>query len=282
MEDMRYEAPATLDAAVAALSGASAPKVLAGGTDVLVQLHIDVIEPDLLVDVKNIPEMRTVAIENGGWRIGAAVPAMEMLENADFCKTWPGVVEGVELIGSMQIKGRATVAGNICNGSPAADTTPPMIAAGAIASVIGPGGQRQVPVEDIVTGPGQTSLAKGEFVAVGVGDDAGLGNFRCRVDTAADGAFGADLIPLAVAAVNGVEPPVLEFTGQLVEIPPGNTVLGGYHGGIRSEQWRHSIHDRGYGMSLQGNDDVLLRACLGGVVGGGHLHHLLLVADEQG
>ncbi len=164
MEDMRYEAPETLDAAVAALSGASAPKVLAGGTDVLVQLHLDVIEPDLLVDVKNIPEMRAVAIENGGWRIGAAVPAMEMLENADFCKTWPGVVEGVELIGSMQIKGRATVAGNICNGSPAADTTPPMITAGAIASVIGPDGQRDVPVEDIVVGPGQISLAKGEFI----------------------------------------------------------------------------------------------------------------------
>ena len=164
MEDMRYEAPATLDAAVAALSGASAPKVLAGGTDVLVQLHIETIEPDVLVDVKNIPEMRTIVKEKDGWRFGAAVPAMEMLENADLCNDWPGVMESVVLIGSMQVKGRATVAGNVCNGSPAADTTPAMIAAGAIASVIGPNGQRQVPVEDIVIGPGKISLAKGEFI----------------------------------------------------------------------------------------------------------------------
>ena len=164
MEDMRYEAPATLDAAVALLSGASAPKVLAGGTDVLVQLHIETIEPDVLVDVKNIPEMRAMAKEADGWRVGAAVPAMEMLENADFCKAWPGIMEGVVLIGSMQVKGRATIAGNVCNGSPAADSTPPMMAAGAIATIIGPKGQRQVPVEDIVIGPGKISLAKGEFI----------------------------------------------------------------------------------------------------------------------
>lgn len=164
MEDMRYEAPATLDAAVAALSGASAPKVLAGGTDVLVQLYMDVIEPDVLVDVKNIPEMRRFAKEKDGWVVGAAVPAMEMVDNEEFRKTWPGVIEGVELIGSVQVKGRATVAGNVCNASPAADSTPPMIAAGAIATVAGPNGQRQVPVEDVVTGPGKTSLAKGEFI----------------------------------------------------------------------------------------------------------------------
>jgi carbon-monoxide dehydrogenase medium subunit len=103
MEEMRYEAPATLDAAVAALSGATSPKVLAGGTDVLVQLHMEAIEPDILVDIKNIPELRTLAKDADGWRIGAAVPAMEMMENAEFCKDWPGVIEGAELIGSMQI-----------------------------------------------------------------------------------------------------------------------------------------------------------------------------------
>jgi carbon-monoxide dehydrogenase medium subunit len=164
MEDMRYEAPATIDAAVAALSAAAAPKVLAGGTDVLVQLHMEAIEPDVLVDVKNIPDMRELVKEADGWRLGAAVPALEMMDNAAFRKEWPGVIEGAELIGSVQIKGRATVAGNVCNASPAADSTPPMIAAGAIATVIGPGGQRQAPVEDIVTGPGKTSLAKGEFI----------------------------------------------------------------------------------------------------------------------
>ena len=164
MEEMRYEAPTSLDAAVAALSGATAPRVLAGGTDVLVQLHIDVIEPDVLVDVKNIPEMQSMKKEADGWCVGAAVSAMEMLDNEEFCKDWPGIIEGVVLIGSMQVKGRATVAGNVCNASPAADSTPPMISAGAIATIIGPEGQRQAPVEDIVTGPGQTSLEKGEFI----------------------------------------------------------------------------------------------------------------------
>jgi CO/xanthine dehydrogenase FAD-binding subunit len=164
MTDMRYEAPQTLDAAVAVLAGAGAGRVLAGGTDVLVQLHADVIEPDVLVDIKKIPELRSIKLEDGGYRFGAAVPCMEMMEHADFCKTWPGVIEGVALVGSIQVKGRATVAGNLCNASPAADTAPAMIAARAIATLIGPEGKREVPVEEIMTGPGKTSLRKGEII----------------------------------------------------------------------------------------------------------------------
>ena len=89
---------------------------------------------------------------------------MELVEHDAFCKAWPGVIEGVKLIGSIQIKGRATMGGNVCNASPAADSVPALIAAGAIGTIVGPDGRRDVPVEDIATAPGQTSLGKGEIL----------------------------------------------------------------------------------------------------------------------
>lgn len=163
---MRYEAPESIEAAAALLAGASGQaRVLAGGTDLLVQLRSGVIDPGLVVDVKKISELRRITAEGGGFRIGAAVSGAELGEHPGVKKLWPGVVEAVELIGSTQIQGRASMGGNLCNASPAADSVPAMIAAGAIASVAGPGGRREVPVEDICTGPGQTSLAKGEIVA---------------------------------------------------------------------------------------------------------------------
>ena len=163
---MRYEAPESLDAAVTLLAGAGGEaRVLAGGTDLLVQLRAGVIEPELVVDLKKIPETRQITAEGGGFRIGAAVSGAELGEHPDVKKLWPGVVEAVELIGSTQIQGRASMGGNLCNASPAADSIPAMIAAGAIVSVVGLSGRREVPVEDICTGPGQTSLAKGEVAA---------------------------------------------------------------------------------------------------------------------
>ncbi len=166
MAELRYEAPKTLDAAVALLAGASdEARVLAGGTDLLVQLRADLIEPGLVVDVKRIPEMREIVAEDGGFRVGAAVSGAELGEHAGLKAAWPGVVEAAELIGSTQIQGRATLGGNLCNASPAADSVPALIAAGALASVVGPEGRREVPVEEIMTGPGKTSLAKGELVA---------------------------------------------------------------------------------------------------------------------
>ena len=165
MSDLRYEAPGTVEAAVALLASAGgAAKVLAGGTDLLIQMRSDMIEPELIVNVKKIDEMQAISAENGGFRFGAAVSGMELVEHEAFCAAWPGVIDGVKLIGSIQIKGRASVGGNVCNGSPAADSTPALIAAGAIASVAGPKGRREVAVEDIVTGPGKTSIAKDEIV----------------------------------------------------------------------------------------------------------------------
>jgi len=162
---MRYEAPESLDTAVALLSGARGDaRVLAGGTDLLVQMRADVLDPELIVDIKKIPETRAVAQEKGGWRVGAAVTGAELKENAALRKAWPGVVEAANLIGSTQIQGRATMGGNLCNGSPAADSVPALIAAGAVATVAGPKGRRDIPVEDVMLGPRKLSLAKGEFI----------------------------------------------------------------------------------------------------------------------
>ncbi len=165
MEQMRYEAPDSVEGAVALLAGASGEaRVLAGGTDLLVQMRAEMIEPVLVVDVKNIQELTDIVSENGGYRIGAAVTGAELGEHPDVKKAWPGVVEAVELIGSVQIQGRATIGGNLCNASPAADSVPALIAAAASVAIAGPGGRREVPVEELCTGPGETSLAKGEIV----------------------------------------------------------------------------------------------------------------------
>ncbi len=165
MTEMRYEAPQSLDAAVSLLSGTGGGgKVVAGGTDVLVQLHADMIEPEILVDIKNIPDVKNMVKVDEAWTVGAAVSGMTIIDNEDFKKSWPGVCEGVALIGSIQVKGRASIGGNLCNASPAADSVPAIIAAGAVATIIGPKGTREEAVENIVTGPGKTSLKEGELI----------------------------------------------------------------------------------------------------------------------
>src|SRR5882762_4443360 len=153
---MRYEAPKSVQGAVA---------LLAGGTDLLVQMRADVVEPDLIVDIKKIPETRAVIEERGGWRIGAAVTGAELKEHTQLKRAWPGVVEAANLIGSTQVQGRATLGGNLCNGSPAADSVPALIAAGAVATLVGPKGKRDLPVEDVMLGPRKLALGKGEIVA---------------------------------------------------------------------------------------------------------------------
>ena len=165
MRSNRYEAPATVDEAVALLSAANGKaKPLAGGTDLIVQMRARMISPEIIVDLKNIPELLEVREESGGFRVGAAVPGAVLGENEAVVAMWPGIVEAFELIGSTQIQGRASLGGNLCNGSPAADSTPAMIAVGVTCEIAGPNGRREAAVEDIVTGPGQTSLGNGEFV----------------------------------------------------------------------------------------------------------------------
>ena len=162
---MRYEAPESVAGAVTLLAGGGPRgRVLAGGTDLLVQLRAGMIAPDLVVDIKRISETREIRREDGKLVIGAAVTGAELGEHSAAKSMWPGVVESAELIGSTQIQGRASLAGNLCNASPAADTVPALIAAGAVCKVAGPGGTRRVPVEDVCTGPGRLSLGDGEFV----------------------------------------------------------------------------------------------------------------------
>jgi len=162
---LAYTAPSTVEEAVRALAGASgAAKILSGGTDLLVQLRSGRAKPDLIVDVKQIPDMAGIAEHDGGFVIGAATSGAAIGEHEALRAAWPGVVEAANLIGSTQIQGRATLAGNLCNASPAADSVPALIAARATCVVAGAKGRREVPVESIVTGPGRTSLARDEFI----------------------------------------------------------------------------------------------------------------------
>jgi carbon-monoxide dehydrogenase medium subunit len=165
MSGLSFIAPTTVDEAIRALSQAAGPaKCLAGGTDLLVQLRSGRVRPELIVDTKRIPGLIGIRETEGHFIIGAATPGVMISEYAPLCRAWPGIVEGVDLIGSQQIQGRASIVGNLCNASPAADSVPAMIAARAICIVAGPDGRREVPVESIVTGPGQTSLEKGELI----------------------------------------------------------------------------------------------------------------------
>lgn len=162
---MRFESPTTTKAAASLLAAEKGvAHVLAGGTDLLVRMKMGAIEPDLVVDVKRIDAMRELTVAASGVHIGGAVPAAALGESAKLRALWPGVVEAANLIGSDQIQGRCTVVGNLCNASPAADSVPALIAAGAKAIVVGPKGKRRIGADKVVLGPGKTSLARGEFI----------------------------------------------------------------------------------------------------------------------
>ena len=220
---MQFYNPETFDDAVAiAASAEGVTRFLAGGTDVLVQLRADVVTPDTLIDVKQIEGVKEIAREGDGWRIGVAVSGAEMSEHPELGKEWPGLVEAMDLIGSTQIQGRATLTGNLCNGSPAADSVPAMIAAGMEATISGPNGNRRMAVEDIPSGPGKLNLEKGEMVSAlhvpARGDDAGDAYLRfiprtemdiavvgCGVSLRVDG----DIITEARVALGAVAPTAL-------------------------------------------------------------------------
>ncbi len=164
---MNYHTPSNfLDASEIAANSAGQIRFLAGGTDVLVQMRSDILTPDDLIDIKHIQGVKDITQNNdGSWTLGIGVSGAEMSEHAEFKKAWPGLVEATDLIGSTQIQGRATIVGNLCNGSPAADSVPAQIAAGATVSVVGPLGERIEKVENIPTGPSKTSLKKGELIS---------------------------------------------------------------------------------------------------------------------
>ncbi|QND63576.1 xanthine dehydrogenase family protein subunit M [Mesorhizobium loti] len=162
---MRYIRPLSMEDAVGQLAGSSGTSaILAGGSDLLVRMKGGFIEPDLIVDIKAIDGLSEIRETGDGFSIGAAVPCAVLGESAALKKAWPGVVEAAKLIGSKQVQGRCTITGNLCNASPAADSVPALVAAGARAVVVGPAGRRTIPVQSVPIGPGKTSLAKGEII----------------------------------------------------------------------------------------------------------------------
>jgi CO/xanthine dehydrogenase FAD-binding subunit len=165
VSQLDYIAPSNVqDVSRALLAGGATARAMSGGTDLLVQLRSGRLKAGLIVDLKRVPGAIGVRRENGGFVIGAATPGIVLGEDAALLQAWPGVVEAANLIGSTQVQGRASMAGNLCNASPAADSVPALIAARATCVVVGSEGQREAAVETIVTGPGRTSLAPGEFV----------------------------------------------------------------------------------------------------------------------
>ena len=166
LNDFDYSAATTVDEAVSLLAaGGERARVLAGGTDLLVQLRERQRDADLVVDVKRIPELGQFAYDpSTGLRLGAAVPCHRIYGDADVSAAYAGLIDAASLIGGWQIQGRASVGGNLCNASPAADSIPALIAYDAVANIAGPQGQRDVSVAEFCTSPGQTVLQRGEFL----------------------------------------------------------------------------------------------------------------------
>jgi len=168
MHDTRYEAPSSIEEAVVLLAagGGEQARVLAGGTDLLVQMTAGGRHPSLLVNVKRIPELMELRFDDDGTlHLGAAASAFAIGENQRIRAAFPGLHEAVGLIGSDQIQGRASVGGNLCNASPAADTTPSLLTLGARCHIAGPGRSRRVlPVSEFVLAPGRNALQPGELL----------------------------------------------------------------------------------------------------------------------
>jgi CO/xanthine dehydrogenase FAD-binding subunit len=165
VRDIDYAAPRTVAEAVTLLAEhGERARAFAGGTDLLVQVREGRRDLDLLVDLKYIPEVNELTFdEKAGLRVGAAVPCSRVYESAE-AKHYPALIDATSLVGGVQIQNRASVGGNLCNASPAADTIPALIAHEAICVIAGPKGMREVPVEQFCTGPGRTVLGRGEFL----------------------------------------------------------------------------------------------------------------------
>ena len=161
---MRYAAPASVGEVVELLGADPEARVFAGATDLVPQMRAGRPEPGLAVDLKKVTRLMDVSLDGGTWRIGAAAPTADLTADAALVGDFPGLVKAVGLIGSDQIQNRASLGGNLCNASPAADSVPALVVNDAQAVVAGPAGERTVPVIDIPTGPGRTSLETGEFV----------------------------------------------------------------------------------------------------------------------
>lgn len=166
MEQIEYVAPKTLRQAVAVLAAnGQDARMLAGGTDILVQLRSRRRSAHVLVDAKTIPQLNRLSYNRrSGLELGAAVPCYRIYENAAISKAYPGLIDAAALIGGIQIQGRASIGGNLCNSAPSGDSIPPLIVLGGVCNIAGPGGTREVGVEDFCTAPGRNVLQPGELL----------------------------------------------------------------------------------------------------------------------
>lgn len=166
MQAKEYVAAQTVEEAVAALgrNGGTTARALAGGTDLIVMVRENRRNVDVMVDVKTIPELTEVRLDASGLTLGAAAPCWKIYEDPAVAKAYPALIDSASLIGGTAIQGRASLGGNLCNSSPAADSIPTLIALSGVCTIAGPNGRRTVPVEEFCTGPGQNVLAPGELL----------------------------------------------------------------------------------------------------------------------
>ena len=166
MKDFEYSAAATLDEAVRLLAErGDRAKVLTGGTDLIVQLREGLREADLVVDVKKIPQLMELSYSpKTGLRLGAAVPCHRLYEHPEIAAAYPGLADAAKIIGGWQIQSRASIGGNLCNSSPAADSIPILIAYNATCRIAGSNGESIVPVAEFCVSPGRNVLTRGELL----------------------------------------------------------------------------------------------------------------------
>lgn len=163
MRDFEYEAPTSLSGALAVLSKGTA-KTMAGGTDLIDQVRLGRHVPDVIVDVKKIPELNVLQHDASGLRLGAAVPCYKIYGHCGIVSDFSALADSSRIIGGIQIQSRASIGGNICNAGPAADSTPSVIALGGVCVIAGPNGTRELPAESFCVGPGKNALQPGELL----------------------------------------------------------------------------------------------------------------------
>lgn len=166
MEAFDFANPQSIDEAVKTLSEkGERARMLAGGTDILVQMRAGRRPAEVVVDVKNIPELNAMTYSpEAGLTLGAAVPCYRIYQDAAISAAYPGLIDSASLIGGIQIQGRASIGGNLCNAAPSGDSIPAVIALGGVCNIAGPNGRRQVPAEEFCTAPGQNALQPGELL----------------------------------------------------------------------------------------------------------------------
>ena len=166
MQPFDYVRASSVDEVVSLLAqNVDQARILSGGTDLLVALREGRRQAKLVIDVKALPEATQVDYSvAGGLTFGASVPCHRLYDNAEIAKAYPGLMDAAHLIGGVQIQGRASIGGNLCNASPAADSIPALIAHAAVCVIAGPNGVRELPVEQFCVAPGRNALQAGEFL----------------------------------------------------------------------------------------------------------------------